>query len=758
MSRKTPFLVAVLAFCAALPAFSSPSLLSADVPARLRSAARSNARVAIAGVDLGEPKLSTLSLEPMKVWADDARIAIHRPDGTVENLAPPRILSFKGTVDDDQESAVYISLSQEDGTVSGIVVRGEKRYSIGSGHRLSGLRGQRDAQEPVFVHEVDAVDDTLDAEQATPWTCGLDTLGESHPHVFESSSLKLVTNGSSVAGSSYQMRLAIETDTELYAAFGSEAAVSAYLTTLVGQASVIYQRDLGTTLTIGHTNIYSGGTDPWNTAVASGTAAMLSELGKVYHNTNTSEYAQVQRSAVVMISGKLTSGGIAWRDVLCDDDFYCGDTGASCGSATFAGAYAGPYAYCGSSGSVTTTVPDPTLTVNGVQYGLPSGGNFWMLDEFAHELGHVVAAQHTHCVTLSAAEQALYGVTRGFVDTCYAGEGGCYSGSTSAPTEKGSIMSYCHNLSSGGFRQSRYLFGKSGEASEKMLAILKGSSSNGLQGSVPNGAMTTQAEPLACSAGRTASVASCTGCTYGWQIAGGTITSSTTGSSITYTPTGTSVTLTVTVTSQKGCGITVVKTLATSCSALSAPSNVVAAATSGSNIQVTWTAAAGATSYNIYRSADNVNYTMVSTAGTVTGTVFNDAVSTNKAYVYKVRSVNGSESADSNRDFAVALAFTDPTLSILATSVKAAHVTELRTAVNALRTLNGNQAAFTFTDPTLTAGVSTAKALHLSELQVQVNAVRIALGFSAVGFTETPVAGSTTIRKSHIDELRAAVQ
>jgi hypothetical protein len=114
------------------------------------------------------------------------------------------------------------------------------------------------------------------------------------------------------------------------------------------------------------------------------------------------------------------------------------------------------------------------LTVNGVQYGLPASANFWILLEVLHELGHNVAAPHSSCVALSPAEQAQHGVVgRGFVDLCLSGGTGCYSGSTSAPAEKGSIMSYCHNFTSGGFRQSRYLFGKAGEPSEKMLPIFK---------------------------------------------------------------------------------------------------------------------------------------------------------------------------------------------------------------------------------------------------------------------------------------------
>ncbi len=743
------------------------TLLNGGFRSLLRSAVASRQPVVISGVDLGDSSLRELVLEPMKVWSDDATITVHDVDGTT-TLAPPDILSFKGRVRGEQDSAVYISLAA-DGTVDGIILHGDRQFRIASA-RPAGRERSVDAVgdvAPIAVREYDEIDQLRDAE--TPWTCGIENQ-PIPPRVVDTvraTKLKVVGDAGNVAGAAYSLKLAIDTDTELYAAFGSQAAVSAYLTNLVGQASVIYQRDLSTTLTIGHANIYSGGTDPWALGAAAGTGSLLAELGTYYAVTDTIDYKQVQRSAVVMVSGKVTNAGVAWIDELCSGDFYCGDTGSNCNngnpSTTYAAKYGGGYAWCGSAGSVSTVVPDPTLTVNGVQYGLPTS-NYWMLMEFTHELGHVVSSQHTHCVTLNSAEQATYGVARAYVDTCNGTQGGCYSGSASSPPELGTIMSYCHNITISGFRQSRYTFGKAGEPSEKMLAILKFGDPTytfptaGLEGATPNGTMTTQAAPVACSSGRTASVPSCTGCTYAWQITGGAITSAANISAITYTPSASSVTLTVLVTSQRGCGITVAKTLATACSSVTAPTNVVASATSGSNILVTWTASAGATSYNVYRTQDNSVWTQVSTPGVVVGTTYNDAVSTNKAYKYRVRAVNGSESGDSNSDLAVAIDFTDPTLTAGVTAMKAAHVNELRAAVNALRTLNGNQGAFSFTDPSLTAGSTGVKAVHITELQTQLNLARVALGFTAATFTEVPVAGVTAIRKVHVEELRAGLQ
>ncbi|MFL6245102.1 MAG: hypothetical protein ACJ74H_03685 [Thermoanaerobaculia bacterium] len=190
------------------------------------------------------------------------------------------------------------------------------------------------------------------------------------------------------------------------------------------------------------------------------------------------------------------------------------------------------------------------------------------------------------------------------------------------------------------------------------------------------------------------------------------------------------------------------------CITVLAPTNVVAAATTDTSVTVSWTAAAGATGYKVYRSSDNITFTL---AGSPSASPFVDTVSSNTAYMYKVTSTDGvTESGFSNADFATAINFTDSTLVASSTAVKSDHFTQMRTAVNALRTLNGGQSAFSFTDPTLDNTMN-VKAVHMNELRTQLNNVRTALGFSALTFTDTVTATSTPIRKVHVDELRNGV-
>jgi hypothetical protein len=749
-SRILPALLFVC-LAAALPVQSAELVRDHLAAAKLKSAAARKAKVEIHGIALGRASLATLELEPMQVWAKDAKIAVFDAKGEATYLAPPTTTQyFRGRIAGEDDSAVFVSMTAD--RIDGMILSGEQRFTLGSGVRLDRSR-KPSLDEPLFV-----VPNAVSAEVSDPaaqWTCGV----ENEPalslklEVPESTieARRIRTDAGTVTNAAYTLRLAIETDVELRNGFASEAALVAYIADLVGKASVIYQRDLNTTLTIGHTNIYNDGIDPWAVQHNAGTSAALAELAKYYHDTNTADYAQLQRSAVVMLSGKSFYGGVAWINALCEDDFYCGDSGQRCGSPDFAGSYAGGYAFCGSLNVPSTVTPDPTSTVNGVQYGVPASGNFWMLLQFAHELGHVANGPHTHCVGLTAQEKTLYGVgttslpDREWVDTC-AVQGNCFMGSPTYPTEFGSIMSYCHNVvAATGYRASRYLFGKSGEASHKMLSYFL---DVGLPAATPNATMTIGTAPLACAA-QNASVTPCAGCTYQWQITGGTIDGSSTSASVNFTPSSGSVTLSITLTNAKGCGVTNSITRTASCAAVLPPASLTATG-SAANVNVTWTASAGATSYNVYRSTNNTTYTLV---GSTVATAFNDAtVSANTAYLYRVRAVNGGESADSPRDLATTISWVDPVITAGSTPFRAAHIDDLRTAANALRTLTSLGAA-TFTDAT----PASCKAVHITELRASIQAALAVLG-TAPSWSDPSLAAGTTIQRTHVQELRAAVE
>lgn len=192
------------------------------------------------------------------------------------------------------------------------------------------------------------------------------------------------------------------------------------------------------------------------------------------------------------------------------------------------------------------------------------------------------------------------------------------------------------------------------------------------------------------------------------------------------------------------------------CIVVTAPTNVVATATTASNVNVSWTAVDGALSYNVYRSIDGLTYALAgsTTAPTV---VFNDSArSANTAHLYKVRAVNGGESTDSNIDLATTVIFTDDPLLVGTTAIKAAHITELRTAVDAVRTL-ASLAAGTYTDPTLTPAVTSVKSVHVTDLRTALDAARSALTLSGLTYADS-LTSTTPIKASHLGELRNGVK
>src|SRR5258705_13039761 len=79
-------------------------------------------------ISLGRESLDTIQLEPMEVWAKDAKIIVYGAGGEEKIIAPPAVKYFKGHVVGDSESAVFFSMSA-DGTIRGMILSGERRFT-----------------------------------------------------------------------------------------------------------------------------------------------------------------------------------------------------------------------------------------------------------------------------------------------------------------------------------------------------------------------------------------------------------------------------------------------------------------------------------------------------------------------------------------------------------------------------------------------------------------------------------------------------
>ncbi len=185
------------------------------------------------------------------------------------------------------------------------------------------------------------------------------------------------------------------------------------------------------------------------------------------------------------------------------------------------------------------------------------------------------------------------------------------------------------------------------------------------------------------------------------------------------------------------------------------PPNFSATATSTTQVSLSWTAVANANHYEVWRNS-GAGFGLLTSPASAAYT--DTAVLANTTYVYKVLAVDASnaKSGYSNVDAATTILFTDDPIVAGGTTVKGVHITELRTAVNAMRAAAGLGAA-TFTDANV-SGLA-IRALHVSELRSALDAARSGLALSPLTYTDpTLTGGSTIVKGTHFQELRNGVK
>jgi hypothetical protein len=189
---------------------------------------------------------------------------------------------------------------------------------------------------------------------------------------------------------------------------------------------------------------------------------------------------------------------------------------------------------------------------------------------------------------------------------------------------------------------------------------------------------------------------------------------------------------------------------------LAAPAGLTATAVTASQISLQWNSVSGADHYELWRSFNESGFSLRTTTS---ATAFSDtSVSAGTTYFYLVRAVGGAGeiSAFSPLDAATTLFFTDDPLASGVTPIRAAHMVELRDAVNAFRRTAG--LASLVPDGTVAAGL-VVSAQHVAALRTALNEARTAAGLSSLSLTDpTLTPGSTVIRAAHVQELRTAVK
>lgn len=181
------------------------------------------------------------------------------------------------------------------------------------------------------------------------------------------------------------------------------------------------------------------------------------------------------------------------------------------------------------------------------------------------------------------------------------------------------------------------------------------------------------------------------------------------------------------------------------------PSNVNAKAQSETSVLVTWNAAGGATSYQVWRKAPGTDFVLRASPTTTSHT---DAVSPHTSYVYRVRAVNASGSSDdSTADIATSMLFTDDPLTT-GTLIRIEHLAEQRMAIDHVRTLAGLGAAV-YPEPAV-AGL-TVRATQITQMRTALDEAMTQLGLFAGGWFQFVAAGQP-IRAFDFQEIRLRVQ
>jgi RHS repeat-associated protein len=198
--------------------------------------------------------------------------------------------------------------------------------------------------------------------------------------------------------------------------------------------------------------------------------------------------------------------------------------------------------------------------------------------------------------------------------------------------------------------------------------------------------------------------------------------------------------------------------------ATSAPTGLMA--TADSSITLNWSAASSATNYRVERKGAGGAYSFL---GATSSTILTDSgASLGSAYLYRVCAADGANNCTSNYSNIVLGArlnfATDPVITTAGndpsgqtvTQMKAAHITELRTAVNAVRSLAALSPA-TWTHPTLTPHVTEISKDDVNELRMRLDEALVVLGVRTSLWIDHPLAGApngTLIRGVHITQLR----
>ncbi|MBL0106984.1 MAG: T9SS type A sorting domain-containing protein [Ignavibacteria bacterium] len=319
-----------------------------------------------------------LVMSRFDILAPGAKIVARTANGNEELDLKDLAVSYKGYIEGMENSLVSLNFTEN--RVTGIIITGNDNYNIGSLKNKSGI----ETDEHILFRE-------SYLKVKNDFMCGTeDNLSTEYINEMRKTILKNINNDS--PNDLYTAEIAIEIDYATYNTYGqSVTAATNYALALMSASSAIYMKEVNVKLVIPYLRVWTT-TDPYP---GTNSSAVLNQ----FRNEWNANQQSVQRTLVHMISRRSGNmGGIAFINTLCSG----GSTGYG-------------YGFSNTDGPIQ---PLPTYS--------------WDVMVVSHEMGHNFGSNHTHNC----------GWVGGAIDSCYAVEGGCYSGPP--VTRVGTIMSYCH--------------------------------------------------------------------------------------------------------------------------------------------------------------------------------------------------------------------------------------------------------------------------------------------------------------------------
>jgi len=353
---------------------SSTSLADLDrATARLLAAKRG--RQLLSAIPLAGGGSEDFAVERLDIFTADAQ-AYAMVGGARRPLPLPAVSVFAG---ESLSSQKHLVLSIVDGSQVWAMVREDETVTT----RIGPARHA----ERTSLHEVLGAADHVDEDR--PPACG-GAVASDLPVPDLPAKPSVQRRARAVSDALIEVEMLIDIGNNLYAgAFASDiGAATGYVAQLMGTVSAIYRRDLKIVPRIKTMVVW---TDPEPFAADDSLSQLTS-----YRTYDLNNRAALPRDVAHYLDDR-GSGGIAYLPGVCSAFF----------------------AYGVSNLDADVSFPVASYT--------------WDVDVVAHELGHNLGANHTHCYSPP-------------IDRCWNQENGCYNGV--AVPQVGETMSYCHLVAS----------------------------------------------------------------------------------------------------------------------------------------------------------------------------------------------------------------------------------------------------------------------------------------------------------------------